>query len=78
MPIERTKNYTRYRIRNPNLFTKSSFRTLDIGKPKKHLLVRARLKRSGKYATQSVLAEHGSSPAVTKRIVARAKLEKVI
>ena len=78
MPIEKTKNYTRYRIRNPKLFTKSSFRTLDIGKPKKHMLVRARLKGTGKWLTQSVLAEHGSSPVTTKNIIARAKMEKII
>lgn len=78
MPIEKTKNYTRYRIRDPKKFVKSSFRTLDIGRPKKHMLVRAKLKKTGKWATQSVMVEKGAWDRWTKKIIDKAKMENVI
>jgi hypothetical protein len=68
-----TKNYKRYRIRNPKLFKKGSFRTLDIGKPKRHLLVRGLLKSTGTWKTQSVLVEKKLSDGMTKSIIQKAK-----
>ena len=59
----KTKNYMRYRIRSPKLFKKTSFRTLDIGRPKKHMLIRGKLKSTGKYATQAVIVEKGTRPS---------------
>lgn len=57
MPVETTKRWRRVRIRSPGLFIKSSFRVLDIGEPKKHMLVRARLKSTGDWATQAVMID---------------------
>jgi len=68
----RTKNYVRYRIRNPKLFKKTSFRTLDVGRPGHHQLIRARLKSTGKYATQAVIVEKGTRPS--KAILKKARL----
>jgi len=67
----RTKNYVRYRIRSPKLFKKTSFRTLDVGRKKHHQLVRARLKSTGKYATQAVIVEKGIRPS--KQILKKAR-----
>lgn len=50
-------NNFRYRIRNPRLFKKNSFRTLDIGDEGKHRLIRARLKNNNEFKTQSVIVE---------------------
>jgi len=61
----KTKGYTRYRIRSPKLFKKTSFRTLDVGRPGHHQLIRARLKSTGKYATQAVIVEKGTKPSKT-------------
>ena len=52
-----TKNFCRYRIRNPNLFDPDSYATIDIGETGKHKLVRAKLKKTGEYKTQSVIVE---------------------
>lgn len=54
---EITENYARYRIRNPELFIENSFRTLDIGKPGYHKLIRGKLKSNGKWKTQSIIVE---------------------
>jgi len=67
----RTKGYVRYRIRSPKLFKKTSFRTLDIGRKKHHQLIRARLKSTGKYATQAVIVQKGTRPS--KTILKRAR-----
>jgi len=67
-----TKNYVRYRIRSPKLFKKTSFKTLDIGRPKHHQLIRARLKSTGKYATQAVIVEKGTKPS--KQILKKARI----
>lgn len=80
MPKETTKNYVRFRIKNPRLFIKSSFRTLDIGKPMGHQLVRAKLKKTGRWATQSVIVEkrlYNSSAYVrkiTREIIKKARM----
>jgi len=58
-----TKNYVRYRIMSPKLFKKSSFRTLDIGRPKKHMLIRGKLKSTGAWKTQAVIVEKGVKPS---------------
>lgn len=57
MTIDITKNYIRYRIRNPKLFISGSLRTMDIGKPGYHKMIRGVLKRSNKWATQSIIVE---------------------
>jgi len=73
-----TKNYIRYRIRDPRRFIKSSFRTLDIGRKGYHKLIRAKLKTTGKFATQSVLVEKKyanklSVKKQTRKIIKKAK-----
>jgi len=68
----RTKSYVRYRIRSPRLFKKSSFRTLDVGRRGHHQLIRARLKSTGKYATQAVIVEKGTKPS--RQILKKARL----
>lgn len=66
-----TRNYIRHRIRDPKLFKKSSFRTLDIGRPKKHMLIRGKLKKTGKYVTQSVIVQRGTK--LSKDIIRKAR-----
>lgn len=76
MPIETTGKYVRIRIRNPRLFIKDSFRTVDIGKPGRHKLIRGRLKSSRNWATQSVLTEkdlYYKHPELTATIVKNAR-----
>lgn len=70
--VTKTKNYTRYRIRNPRLFRKSSMRTLDIGKPKGHQLIRGRLLKNNQWKTQSVIAQKGIPKKLTRDIVTKA------
>jgi len=71
--VHATKNYKRYRIRDPDEFKKGSFRTLDIGQPKKHQLIRGKLKKTGKWETQAVIAEKGIKDGMTKEIIEKAK-----
>jgi len=71
--VHRTKKYNRYRIRDPDEFKKSSFRTLDIGKPKRHQLIRGKLKKTGEWATQAVIVEKGIKDGTTKEIIEKAK-----
>ena len=52
-----TKNYVRYRVRDPRMFKEDSFRTLDIGESGKHKLIRGQLKSNNEYKTQSVIVE---------------------
>ena len=67
-----TKRYKRYRIKSPRLFKKSSFRTLDIGRPKKHMLIRGKLKSTGEWKTQSVIVEKGTR--LDKSILKKARM----
>jgi len=71
--VHRTKKYNRYRIRDPDEFKKSSFRTIDIGRPKRHQLIRGKLKKTGKYATQAVIVEKGTPDGTTREIIKKAK-----
>ena len=45
--------YFRVRVINPTMCKKNSFRTLDIGRPKKHMLIRCKRKTTGKWTTQA-------------------------
>jgi len=76
--VDITKNYERHRIRDPALFDKSTFRTIDIGSPGIHKLVRAKLKKTGEYRTQSVIVElkHAKDPEVKKQTAQIVKIEK--
>ena len=60
MPFETTKKYLRVRIIPPSKIMKGSFRTLDIGRKGHHLLIRGKLKSTGKYVTQAVLINKSS------------------
>jgi hypothetical protein len=68
MSIELTKNYERHRIRNPKLFIESSFRTHDIGRKGYSKRISGRLKKSGKWATQSILISRKESPSMKKKL----------
>jgi hypothetical protein len=52
-----TKDYARYRIRDPGDFIPGSFRTQDIGRKGHTKRIAGRLKRSGKWATQAILID---------------------
>jgi len=71
-------NLARYRIRDSRMFDENSFRTLDIGEPGKHKLIRGRLKRNRKWKTQSVTVERSRDRELrkeTNEIIARAMKE---
>lgn len=70
--VSETKNYKRYRVREPEQFKKTSFRTLDIGRPKKHQMVRGKLKRTERWATQAVIVEKPAPKKETREIVKKA------
>lgn len=68
-----TERFVRVRIRPVGSFKPSSFRTLDIGKPERHKLIRGQLKRDG-WKTQSVLIEKKVFPTKhTIPIIEKAK-----
>ena len=76
MPREIGKNYLRIRIRNPALFKKDSFRTLDVGRTGHHKLIRGRLKSNNEYKTQAILIEkkHAKTDKIeTRKIIEQAK-----
>lgn len=50
-----TKKYARYRIQNPKLFEKSSFRTHDIGRAGHSKRIAGIKKSTGRYETQAIL-----------------------
>jgi len=70
------KNYIRYRIRSPRVFKKGTFRTLDIGRPRKHMIIRGIRKKTGKWETQSILVEKGTADGMTKKLIERAMQRK--
>lgn len=67
--VTKTKNYTRYRIRPAKKFRPTSLRTLDIGRERKHQLIRGRLWKNNTWKTQSVIAQKGTSMKLTREIV---------
>lgn len=50
-------NNYHYRIRDPRLFKKDTFITLDVGDSGKHQLIRGRLKKNNQWKTQAILVE---------------------
>lgn len=73
-----TKNYIRYRVRDPRMFKEDSFITLDIGETGKHQLVRARVKSNNEFKTQSVIVEKKYDKELweeTKQILRKANEE---
>ena len=45
--------YFHVRVISPTVCRKNSFRTIDIGRPKKHMLIRCKRKTTGKWTTQA-------------------------
>lgn len=81
MLVDIIRNYKRFRIRNPILFKKDSFRTLDIGRIGFHKLIRGRLRKNNEWKTQSVIVErkYANLPEVkkeTNEIIRKVKREK--
>jgi hypothetical protein len=69
-----TKNYVRFRIREPSRFNKSSFRIKNIGRPHHHRLVVGKLKGEKKMTVQAVLVNkknYKEDQAATRKILAR-------
>ena len=69
-----TKNYVRFRIREPSKFNKSSFRLKNIGKPNHHKLVIGKLKGGKKMTVQALIINkktYKEDEATTKKILAR-------
>lgn len=54
MPFERKGKQFRIRVSSPKKFTKTSFRTLDVGMKGGLQLIRAKKKGSKKFSTQSI------------------------
>ena len=57
MPIEIRGQHLRIRQLDPKLFIEGSFRTHDVGKPGGTKRIVGRLKKTGKWATQSYIFE---------------------
>lgn len=82
--VHLTEKYARYRLKDPKRF--SSFRIKDIGRPKHTKIVVGRLKKSGKWETQSILVARndynkGLRVAFTegkRPVIVRKKLKKVM
>jgi len=55
MKIHRTRAYVRYRIKDPKLFRKGSFRTHDIGRVGHSKRIAGILKSTGEWETQAIL-----------------------
>jgi hypothetical protein len=75
--IHTTKNYHRMRVIDPESCQKRSFRTQELGKGTKR--VACKLKKSGRWATQTVLVPRGASKkkiARWKQRVRKMKREK--
>jgi hypothetical protein len=53
--VTETKTRYRYRVREPKKGAK--YRVLDIGKPRKHQIVRMKPRKAKKWKTQSVIVE---------------------
>jgi hypothetical protein len=69
----------RYRLREPSLFKKDSFVTVNIGEY--HRLIRGIPKNSIRYRTQSVrvdkeMSDNKEEEEVTKNLILQAKKEK--
>ena len=70
--VTSTSKYKRYNIRPLKRFRPTSMRTLDIGKPRGHQLIRGRLWKNNKWKTQAVIAYRGTPKMATKEIVKKA------
>lgn len=71
-----TKNYVRFRIREPSKFNQSSFRIKNIGRPQHHKLVVGKLKGEKKMTTQALLVNrktYKEDKATTRKILAKLK-----
>lgn len=71
-----TKNYVRFRIREPSRFNKSSFRIKNLGRPQHHKLVVGKLKGEKKMTTQALLVNrktYKEDKATTRKILAKLK-----
>ncbi len=73
MTVDITARYERWRIRHPNEFIKGSFRTHDIGRVGFSKRIAGRLKKTGKWATQSLLISHAEPPAMIQKLRAEAR-----
>lgn len=68
-----TKRYERWRIRNPDKFKKRSFRTHDIGRKGYSKRIAGQLKKTGKWATQSLLISRNEPEYKKKKLRKNAK-----
>ena len=62
--VHKYGKYKRYRIRSPSKFKKGSFRTHDIGRKGHSKRIAGVLKKSGTWATQSILVKKGEPTTV--------------
>ena len=68
-----TRRFERHRIRNPDEFIKGSFRTQDIGKKGLSKRIAGRLKKTGRWATQSILISRQEPVSMKRRLRKSAK-----
>lgn len=66
--IHITKNYERWRIREPDEFEEGSFRTHDIGREGYSKRIAGILKDTGKWATQSLLISYDETPVMKRKL----------
>jgi hypothetical protein len=72
--VHLTKNYARYRQINPSKFIAGSFRTQELGLRGHTKRIAGRLKKTGKWATQSILLkrndyDHGLRLSKNRRLI---------
>lgn len=76
--VHLTTRFARYRVLSPRLFVTGSLRTQDVGRKGHSKRIAGRLKKSGKWATQSFLVsrkdyDKGLRYSLTKKKVVKQK-----
>jgi hypothetical protein len=68
-PVQLTKEYAHYQVRDPSLFKDDTIRTQDIGRHKHSKLRLGALKQSGRLVVQSVLIDRKDYEAGTRVVL---------
>jgi len=76
LKVHKTERFDRYRVREPEEFEKSSFRTHDIGRPGFSKRVAGQLKSSGKWQTQSFLVSRKEPAKRKMKLLKSVRMEK--
>lgn len=71
MPIDVTRSYYTLRLRNPSEFQSGTFRTQDVGEAGRTMRRAARLKRTGRWETQSWMFSKNAYYLIGQKIYGR-------